>query len=129
MRVVSIRWRAQAHRTVMHARACHRRGKGREEAFGEEAGVRRIARVDANQNEIVKAFRQLGCTVQSLATVGSGCPDLVVGIPKNRVLLVEVKDGDKELTPDQERWHANWATPVHIVRHLGEVISLVNAYR
>lgn len=92
--------------------------------------MRRAARVDANQSEIVKAFRRLGCTVQSLATIGAGCPDLLIGIPTNRVVLVEVKDGDKaKLTPDQEVWHANWATPVHIVRHLGEVISLVNAYR
>ena len=92
--------------------------------------VRRAARVDANHGNIVKAFRRLGCTVLSLAALGKGVPDLLVAIKGNRNVLVEVKDGEKaKLTPDQERWHALWGTPVHIVRHMGEVIALVNAYR
>lgn len=92
--------------------------------------MRRAARVDRNHSEVVNAFRRLGCSVQSLAAIGSGCPDLVCGIPGNRVVLVEVKDGDKaKLTPDQEVWHAKWVTQVHIVRHLGDVIALVNAYK
>lgn len=36
---------------------------------------RRKARVDANQSEVVAAFRAAGATVQHLHMVGGGCPD------------------------------------------------------
>ena len=74
--------------------------------------MRRAARTDANQQRIVDALRQCGATVQSLAAVGNGVPDLLIGY-RGCTALVEVKDGDKSasrrvLTPDQERWHAAW---------------------
>lgn len=37
-------------------------------------------RVDANHSQIVKALRQCGVSVLSLAPVGHGCPDLLIGI-------------------------------------------------
>ena len=39
----------------------------------------RAARVDQNHVEIVKALRDHGAFVVSLATVGKGVPDLLVG--------------------------------------------------
>jgi hypothetical protein len=74
--------------------------------------MRRAAKTDANQAEIVEAMRRAGATVQSLAAVGQGVPDLLVGY-RNRTALVEVKDGSKcasarKLTPDQQQWHQNW---------------------
>lgn len=74
--------------------------------------MRRAAKTDANQTEIVEAMRKAGATVQSLAAVGQGVPDLLVGY-RNRTALVEVKDGSKplsarRLTPDQQQWHQNW---------------------
>lgn len=74
--------------------------------------MRRAAKVDANQAEIVEALRSAGCSVQSLATVGKGCPDLLVGYNGMR-LLFELKDGKKppsarKLTPDQEKWLGEW---------------------
>jgi hypothetical protein len=50
--------------------------------------MRRAAKVDANQTEIVQALRQIGAVVQSLAAVGNGCPDLLVGY-RNRLFLLE----------------------------------------
>ncbi|HJP47915.1 hypothetical protein [Acinetobacter venetianus] len=41
--------------------------------------MRRAAKIDANQTEIVKALRKFGASVQSLASTGKGCPDLLVG--------------------------------------------------
>ena len=72
----------------------------------------RAAKIDANQVEIVKALRQAGATVQSLASVGKGVPDLLIGFA-NKTALMEVKDGSKvksaqKLTPDQIEWHTNW---------------------
>lgn len=52
--------------------------------------MRRIAKVDGNQRAIVAHLRAHGCSVVSLATVGAGVPDLLVG--RNRVtVLMEVK--------------------------------------
>jgi hypothetical protein len=76
--------------------------------------------VDVTQRAIVEALRDLGASVQSLADVGSGCPDLVVGW-RGVNHLVEVKDGAKapsarKLTDDEKRWHDGWrGAPVVIL--------------
>ena len=69
--------------------------------------MRRAAKIDRNQPEIVAALRKAGCTVQSLAAVGKGVPDLLVGY-QGSTYLMEVKDGKWHLTPDQIEWHGNW---------------------
>lgn len=72
----------------------------------------RAARVDQNHDQVVLALRAAGATVQSLAGVGKGTPDLLVGF-KGQTMLMEVKDGFKApsarlLTEDQLRWHGSW---------------------
>ena len=72
----------------------------------------RAAKIDANQDQIVTALRAAGATVQSLAGVGKGVPDLLVGY-KGQTLLLEIKDGNKppskrSLNEDQLRWHGSW---------------------
>lgn len=72
----------------------------------------RAAKIDANQDQIVTVLRAAGATVQSLAGVGKGVPDLLVGY-KGQTLLMEIKDGFKApsarlLTEDQLRWHGSW---------------------
>ena len=74
--------------------------------------MRRAAKVDANQREVVVALRGAGASVQLLHAVGEGCPDLLVGY-KGLNMLLEVKDGSKppsaqKLTPQQEIWHRDW---------------------
>ena len=74
--------------------------------------MRRAARIDANQEQVVSALRAAGATVQSLAGVGVGVPDLLVGY-QGKTLLLEVKDGKKppserRLTEDQVKWHGAW---------------------
>ena len=54
--------------------------------------MRRAAKVDANQEQIVQALRACGATVQSLAGVGKGVPDLLVGI-RARPCLWRLKTG------------------------------------
>lgn len=41
---------------------------------------RRAARVDANHLDIVRALRDVGTSVCSLASVGHGVPDLLIGM-------------------------------------------------
>lgn len=84
--------------------------------------MHRRGRIDKTQAEIVSALRSVGATVQSLADVGKGVPDLLVGF-RNQTLLFEVKGiasikrhPPQGLGPDQKRWHATWSgSPVHIV--------------
>jgi hypothetical protein len=86
--------------------------------------MRRAAKVDANQSEIVEALRKVGVSVQSLASIGRGCPDLVAA-KGAQAWLIEVKGPNGTLTPDQQEWIANWRGPVHIVRTVDEALQLV----
>ena len=93
--------------------------------------MRRAARTDANQTEIVLACTAHGWTVQSLAPVGVGCPDIVVGARGVNVLL-EIKDGSKppserRLTPDQVAWHKRWQGQVVVVETPEEACGAVLA--
>lgn len=88
-------------------------------------------RIDSNQHEIVEALRSVGCTVQSLAAVGHGVPDLLVAI-NGKNFLLEVKDGDKppsrqSLTADELIWHNNWKGKVSIVTNVREALAAIGA--
>ena len=87
--------------------------------------------MDANQAEIVRALRALGATVTSLATVGNGCPDIVVGY-RGVNLLFEIKDGSKArsaraLTEKEKAWHAAWAGQASVVESVDDALRLVCA--
>ncbi len=70
--------------------------------------MRRRAKVDSSHAAIRDGLRQLGYSVQSLAEIGKGCPDLLVG-KAGQTWLVEVKAGKTgRITPDQHRWYAGW---------------------
>lgn len=74
--------------------------------------MRRAAKTDDNHQAIVKALRKVGATVVSLAAVGHGVPDLLVGLG-GKTMLMEIKDGKKppsarQLTPDQQKFFAAW---------------------
>jgi hypothetical protein len=82
-------------------------------------------RVDNNQVQIVKALRDMGCTVEHLHAVGKGCPDIIVGF-KARNFLLEIKDGDKKvLTPDQFNWHRLWKGQVNVVTNIDDAKNLI----
>ena len=91
--------------------------------------MRRAAKIDACQPEIVKALRSAGVSVQPLHTVGKGCPDLLVGV-RGMNLLMEVKDGSlppsrRCKTPDQETWHADWRGQVCVVESVEQALNAV----
>ena len=91
--------------------------------------MRRAARTDANQAEIVRALESLGCTVQSLAAVGGGVPDLLIGW-RGLNLLLEVKDGDKvpskrRLTPMEALWHRDWRGQVVTAETVDDALQAV----
>ena len=95
--------------------------------------MRRAAKVDANQSDIVAALRKAGATVQPLHAVGKGCPDLLVGYQRVNYLL-EVKDGSKvpsaqKLTEDQVEWHELWRGQAAVVNDVKSALTAIGALR
>lgn len=89
--------------------------------------MRRAARVDANQAEIVKALRAAGATVQHLHVIGKGCPDLLVGFRETNYLL-EVKDAGGMLTDDEQIWRVEWRGPlVAVVYSVDDALKAIGA--
>ena len=74
--------------------------------------MRRAARVDANQAGIVELFRAYGGTWLSMASLGKGAPDGVLGY-WGMERLVEIKNpkqkpSARKLRPGQEAFRATW---------------------
>lgn len=91
--------------------------------------MRRAAKVDRNQAEIVGALRAVGASVQPLHAVGQGCPDLLVGF-RGRCFAIEVKDGllppsARKLTPAQVEWHGAWRGHVAVVTSAEEATAAI----
>lgn len=95
--------------------------------------MRRAAKVDANQDQIVSALRAAGAIVQSLAAIGKGCPDLLCAFRGN-LFLLEVKDGNKvpsaqKLTDAQAKWHQAWGALVEVVNSPEAALRAIGAVR
>lgn len=87
------------------------------------------ARTDANHRKIVEALREHGASVQSLADLGHGCPDVLVGFA-GRNYLIEIKDGKKppsaqRLTLGERRFVISWRGQVAVVRSVDDALSAV----
>jgi len=96
--------------------------------------MRRAAKVDDNQAAIVEALRLRGHRVQSLAALGAGVPDLLVGLAPRfgrALVLLEVKTkrnkrGDShKLTAREAEWHSEWRH--YPVRTVDDVESAITA--
>jgi Holliday junction resolvase len=94
--------------------------------------MRRKARADANQPEIVSALRHAGATVIHTHTVGKGFVDIVVGF-RNQTYLMELKDGSKKpsarvLTEDEFALHTTWrGGPLVVVSSVDEALEAIGA--
>jgi hypothetical protein len=87
---------------------------------------RYAARVDNTQAEIVAALRGVGASVQSLACVGGGVPDLLVSF-RGRTYLLELKSPGGRLTPAEADWIACWRGPVAVVASVAEALHAIDA--
>jgi hypothetical protein len=88
--------------------------------------MRRKSKIDTNQPAIVAALRAHGASVKSLAAVGDGCPDLLVGY-RGINLLMEVKDGDlppsaRKLTDKQTQFISDWEGQICVVTSDAEAV-------
>ena len=91
--------------------------------------MRRAAKVDRNQLEIIKAARAVGASVQTLHTIGKGCPDILLGY-RGINLVWELKDGlavpsKQVLTPDEIDWHAGWRGDVKVVSSVAQALKIL----
>lgn len=91
--------------------------------------MRRAAKTDDNQQEIVSALRKAGCSVAVTSNVHDGFPDIAVG-RAGKTYLLEIKDSKKppsarKLTEDQERFHANWRGHVAVVNTVEQALKEV----
>ena len=95
--------------------------------------MRRAARIDSNQPEIVQALRDVGASVALTHQLGGGFPDLVVGYRANN-FLIEIKDGSKppskrQLTEDEKDFHAAWRGKIEIANSVDEALYIIGAVR
>ncbi len=93
--------------------------------------MRRAARIDANQREIIRALRAVGATVEPLHFVGRGFPDILVGF-RGRNYLIEIKDGTKppskrRLTKDERAWHERWRGQVAVAESVDDALRIIGA--
>lgn len=86
----------------------------------------RAAKIDSTHNAIVCALRDVGASVTSLAAVGLGVPDLVVGWRRQNFLL-EVKTEKGQLNPYQKAFHSMWNGQVAVVRTPEEALAVIGA--
>lgn len=88
-------------------------------------------RTDANQQQIVKALRAVGCSVVSTAAVCNGFVDLCVG--RNGITYcLEIKDGSKppsaqRLTAYEAIFRNEWKGHYALVRNVREALAAVGA--
>jgi hypothetical protein len=91
--------------------------------------VRKQARVDDNQAEIVQALRQAGASVLHMHQLGKGAPDLLIG-HRGHNYLFEIKDGAKspsqrQLTADELLWHSEWRGTVYVVESVEDALRKI----
>jgi len=66
------------------------------------------ARIDTNHKEIVKALRDAGATVVSMASLKHGTPDILVGYAGETILMEIKRDAKAKFTPDQLEFLGKW---------------------
>ena len=92
--------------------------------------MRKKARVDANQKEIVQQLRKLGVSVLHTHQLGRGAPDLVLGY-RNDNFLVELKDGNKtksqqKLTPDEIKFQEKWGGNYSVCNSIEQILTIID---
>jgi hypothetical protein len=90
-----------------------------------------IKRIDDNHKSIVNGLRAVGATVQSLAALGKGAPDIAVG--RHGVnYFFEIKNPNmppskQRLTDAEQEWHYGWRGQVCVVSTLEHALQIIGA--
>lgn len=91
--------------------------------------MRRAAKIDNIQPQIVQTFELAGFSVLLLAGVGKGCPDLLIANAWNRTALIEVKSGNartkKSTKKRQDDFRSRWKGNVFTVRNVDDAVQVI----
>lgn len=92
---------------------------------------RYAAKTDGNQAEIVNDLRAMGFSVESLASVGNGMPDIAVGWDRLNWFF-ELKDpsrpkSSQKLNPLQVEFHNSWRGQVAVVKDTWQLLRAIVA--
>jgi len=96
--------------------------------------MRRKAKRDVNEGEIVDGLRQIGATVDRINE--EDLPDLIVGF-RGVNYLIEIKApsgprggvSGRELSLGQLRWARDWRGQIGMARTLDEALHIIKAIR
>jgi hypothetical protein len=88
-----------------------------------------VKRVDQNHGDIVQGLRAIGASVQSLASLGKGAPDIAVGF-RNQNYFFEIKNGEmppskRRLTTAEEVWHETWRGQISVIHTLEDALEMI----
>ena len=88
---------------------------------------RRAAKVDANQSEIVKAFRSLGWYVLIISQL-KNCCDIIVS-KNGRTIAIEIKDGSKspsqrKLSEGELKFKNEWQGEYLLIESIDDVLRI-----
>ena len=91
--------------------------------------MRLRGRTDANQANIVRGLRKIGCTVFPTSNLGSGFPDILVGF-RGHNWLFEIKDSNQKpseqnLTDDEKDFHCAWSGQVAVIRSVEDAMDVM----
>lgn len=89
--------------------------------------MRRAAKVDDNQPEIVECFRKLGWSVLIISQL-KNCCDIIVS-KSGRTIAIEIKDGKKppsaqKLTEGEQKFKDRWQGEYALIKSIDQVLSL-----
>lgn len=90
--------------------------------------MRRIARIDGNQKQIVEQLRRLGVTVLHTHQL-KNCFDILVGY-EGKNYAFEIKDGSKpksarQLTEGEQKFFDIWKGQVNKVESIEEICKII----
>lgn len=91
--------------------------------------MRRSARVDRNQKEIVDALRKVGASVLIVSQL-KNCFDILVGY-KGKTHIIEIKDGKlspskRKLTLGEQKFKDNWkGSTYHVVESIDDALETI----
>ena len=92
--------------------------------------MRGICRVDENQKGIHdRLIDEMDCSVESIASVGEGCPDSLVGC-QGFNFVFEIKNPKQKpskrvLRKSQVKWHGQWRGQVDKIETFEEAAAII----
>lgn len=95
--------------------------------------MRRNAKVDRGHFEIGVAVQDAGYSFLSLAALGRGKPDALIGADLSRTFLIEIKSPDakgarKTLNAAQSEFFSTWHGEKHVVTSIPQVLDLCRRF-